>query len=370
MRKSKGILFFLLVCLGVMPLHAQELYIPWKESFSSLRPLFRQDTVTLLFGGDLMMHKRQLEYDHRTFLEPVRSYLERADLAVVNMEFTLAGEPYTGYPAFSTPESYPRYAADCGVDVFLTANNHILDKGKSGLVRTLQRYREMEQERHIRITGTAEDAAADTASNPLVMAVKGIRIALINFTYGTNQKATSVWPKINGMDKEDICAAIRRARRRNVDLIIALPHWGTEYRLRHDPEQEAFALWLAGQGVDAIIGAHPHVVQDAGLIKTPGREVPVFYSLGNLVSNMTAPNTRLELFVTLRVTRDRFGELHMLPPRADYLWCSQPGCLTDTYQALAVRDFIGKRDLWRDPSDYDNMIQTYNRVKAATGIKD
>ena len=96
------------------------------------------------------------------------------------------------------------------------------------------------------------------------------------------------------------------------DFVIALPHWGTEYRLRHDADQGSWAEWLAAEGVDAVVGAHPHVVQDTTHI----RGVPVIYSLGNTVSNMSAPNTRIGLLATLRFVSDPVtGEKRLLEPR-------------------------------------------------------
>lgn len=323
----------------------------------------RPDTLSMVVIGDVMMHARQLEYDCTPFLEHLSGRFRDADIAVANMEFTLAGAPYTGYPAFSAPDSYADYIADLGVGVFLTANNHILDKGRAGLQRTLRKYRAMDG---IRIAGTAEDGRADSLSYPLLLAEKGLRIALLNFTYGTNTGSGDGWPRVHLENREDIRRAMDRARRLGADYVVALPHWGVEYRLRHSPEQEDLARWLAEQGADVIVGSHPHVVQDSCRIGG----TTVFYSLGNAVSNMSAPNTRLELMVTLRFTRDRTGRTEMLPPQAEFLWCTLPGTLTDNYATIPVKEYIGKRDLWKNPYDYDNMMTTYRRVKAATGIED
>ena len=363
--KSKRCILPVLLLLTVCPvLRAQDLEHIWRDRIMNFRPLYGQpDTLSMVFIGDVMMHAKQLEYNFRTFLEPVRSRLEAADVAVANMEFTLAGEPYSGYPAFSAPDGYAEYLADCGVDVFLMANNHILDKGKKGLSRTLDRYRSMER---IRFTGAAKDSVEDRATWPLIVTAKGLRIALVNFTYGTNTGDPSGWPKVHVTDLSEIDAALQRARRLGADFIVALPHWGVEYRLRHDKTDEKTAAWLAEQGVDAVIGAHPHVVQDTARI---GR-MPVVYSMGNAVSNMSAINTRLELMVTLRFTKDRWRNVAMLPPQLEFLWCTLPGTLTDSYATIAVKDWLGKRDLWKDPSDYDNMTATYRRVKAETGIED
>lgn len=326
-------------------------------SFFNVRPAaYPADTIEILIAGDVMMHARQLEYPWRESLEGIRSRLERADLSIVNMEFTLAGEPYSGYPSFSAPDDYARYLADCGADVFLTANNHILDKGGKGMERTMRVYREM----GVPFTGIAEDSTALKKNYPLILAVKGIRIALLNFTYCTNMPL-SKGQIVNHMDKPSIQAALDRAK--GADFVIALPHWGEEYSLRHGVREEKLAGWLVENGVSAIVGGHPHVVQDSCMIQGPGgKTVPVFYSVGNLVSNMSAENTRLELAVALRIARDSSGHLEMLTPRAEFLWCCLPGTLTENYRTIAVTDHIGKRAQWLNPNDYDNMIQTLERV--------
>lgn len=346
------------------PADGQRLENIWMDRLVNVTPLERQqDTISLFFIGDVMMHARQLEYDFRTFLEPLRSRISGADLAVANMEFTLAGEPYSGYPAFSAPDGYAAYLADLGTDVFLTANNHILDKGRDGLERTIEVYRVMDG---ILMTGTSEDPEHDEASYPLMVSVKGTRIALINFTYGTNVPPEQDWPKVNYADTSDIRKAFDRARAAGAEFIIALPHWGTEYALAHSFAQERLARWLADSGADMIIGAHPHVVQDTTTIGS----TPVVYSMGNAVSNMSAVNTRLELAVTVRIVRNGKDHAIMHGPELEFLWCTLPGTLTASYTTIPVRDYIGKRDLWIDPSDYDNMIATLRRVMKATGIKD
>lgn len=362
MKNKFRILLFLLLLVAAPAARAQVLENIWRDRILNFRPLSGEpDTLTVVLIGDVMMHAKQLKYDCRTFLEPIRSRLASADLAVANMEFTLAGEPYSGYPAFSAPDAYADYVADCGVDVFLMANNHILDKGKAGLRRTLERYRAMDR---IRFTGAAETAQEDSLTFPLMLTAKGLRLAFINTTYGTNTGDTAGWPKVHTENKAEIQDAVLRARRLGADWVIALPHWGLEYQLRHSAGQEKLARWMHDAGVDIVVGAHPHVVQDTTHI---GR-MPVIYSMGNAVSNMSAENTRLELLVTLRFTKDRYRNLEMLEPELEFLWCTLPGTLTDSYATIAVKDYIGRRDLWKNPSDYDNMTATLARVLAGTGI--
>ena len=166
------------------------------------------------------------------------------------------------------------------------------------------------------------------------------------------------------MDRGDVKDMMDRAKARGADFIVALPHWGTEYQLRHSREQESWAGWLAEQGADLIVGAHPHVVQDSTHIGG----VPVIYSMGNAVSNMSAKDTRLELAVRTRFVHYPDGAKEMLEPELIFLWCCLPGALRDNYVTIPVQDFIGRRDEWLNPYDYDNMINTYNRVTKETGL--
>ena len=119
-KKALISILFLISCLS---LKAQ-----WDYRIPRPKPLWTSDTLSVTVIGDVMMHSRQLEYDCRSFFARSEHLLRQADVTAANMEFTLAGEPYTGYPCFSAPDAYAQYMADCGVDIFLTANNHILDK--------------------------------------------------------------------------------------------------------------------------------------------------------------------------------------------------------------------------------------------------
>lgn len=304
-----------------------------------------------------MMHARQLHYDHSHFLDDLKPLLSEADLAIANAEFTLAGPPYTGYPAFSAPDAYLSSILDAGVDVLLTANNHILDKGAGGLKRTLKQYG--------LFAGSGLDEEQYKRNNPLILSRKGMRIALVNFTYGTNTGSGAEYPRVSRMKREEIARQMKRARD-CADFVIVLPHWGEEYSLKHNSSQQEWAEWLAGQGADVIIGAHPHVVQDTARIKG----VPVIYSLGNAVSNMSAVNTRLELAVIIRLVKQKKGMCgKVLDPELHFLWCTLPGKKTESFRTVVVEEQRGRRDDWLDARDYDEMMQTLERVKRVTGIE-
>lgn len=360
MRLSWKVIFtFTLLALCGSARAQWDYYFPFPKA---LHP--RPDTVTVSFLGDMMMHEKQLGYDCDGFLSELGSITRDADISIANLEFSLAGRPYTGYPSFSAPDRYAYSIAGHGVDVFLTANNHVLDKGRRGLIRTLEVYDSMRDSLGVRYTGCAATPAADSLLNPLIIVGKGIRIALVNFTYDNNYKPYDGWPAIRMMDRDGVGQMFARARERGADFIVALPHWGEEFKLRHSREQQEWAEWLAGQGADLIVGSHPHVVQDTSHVGG----VPVIYSLGNAVSNMSAENTRLELAARVRFVHYPDGTMEMLEPELTFLWCCLPGTLRDNYVTIPVADFTGRRDEWLDPSDYDNMTTTYQRVIKGTGI--
>lgn len=339
-------------------------------------PLFSRDTLTIRFFGDLMMHSSQIEnagkgsteYDFSSYFSLMEDEISEADISVINMEFTLAGEPFTGYPSFSAPDEIAEYAAQCGFDILLAANNHIYDKGSRGAQRTIEVYRQLEDKYDLRFTGIAESEEARRQDTPLFIRQKGIRIAFTNFTYGTNVGIDTHYPKVNYMSDTSFLEDALRHAEENADISIALPHWGEEYHLSHSARQEETAEWLAASGADIIIGTHPHVPQDADFCSIG---IPVAYSLGNAVSNMSAQDTQLELMATLKIVRNENGDINMMPLEFTYLWCSRPGGFCDdSYIVIPVSEYIGRKEEWSGKWDYDKMFTTYERVRKIIGIED
>ena len=253
--------------------------------------LFPQERLTLLFAGDLMQHQAQIEsarrpdgsFDYRPCFAPVRSLIEEADIAIGNLEVTLAGRPYSGYPCFSAPDEFAAALREAGFDVLLTANNHCLDRSRRGLERTIRVLDSL----HIAHLGTYQNRSSRSASYPLLIEKKGFRIVLLNATYGTNGFEVIPPNVVNYLHREELQADIRKAHAWHPDAIIACVHWGEEYRRHPSKEQRAWAEWLLQQGVTHIIGSHPHVVQPMELRTQGSRQHVVVYSLGNFISNMS-----------------------------------------------------------------------------------
>jgi poly-gamma-glutamate synthesis protein (capsule biosynthesis protein) len=375
----------MLASAAVNIVSAQELTMPdrWKKSLLHARSLYNHDTLTIKVLGDVMMHSAQInnahrggsEYDFSSYFSLIEDQIKEADIAIANMEFTLAGEPYSGYPCFSAPDSLADYLADCGFDIFMAANNHIFDKGAKGAQRTLDIYRSLENERGIRFMGLAGDEDELSKSSPLFIRSKGIKLALLNATYGTNLGLGVHWPKTNYLSaRPRMESALSKAKEADADMTIVFPHWGAEYVLEHSSRQEETAIWLAENGADMIIGAHPHVIQDFQILETSEtngrRKVPVAYSLGNAVSNMSAKNTQLELMATIRIVLHGNGDIETLPVEFTYLWCSRPGGYNDSYTVIPVAEFLGRKEEWAGGWDYEKMVDTYIYVKGQTGIED
>lgn len=349
-----------IMCTAASWCNAQEIHFPRPFKTVPLGPW--SDTLEICILGDMMMHSAQLQkgckdgetYDFSTYFHHLEDRVRDADIAIANMEYTLAGEPYSGYPSFSAPDSYAPYFSELGIDVFLASNNHIFDKGSSGAERTIREFQKL----GISIAGIAADQQMYDKVFPLIIECKGVSIAIINATYGTNVGAGKEWPKILRLsDKEAIANALGKAS--GCDMALILPHWGTEYQLTHSAEQEKDARWFVSHGADAIIGTHPHVIQDMQTIDG----VPVFYSLGNAVSNMSAANTQMGMMARLRIVRYHNGKTVLLEPEYELLWCSRPGGYSNDYTVIPVEEFIGTRSQWVGPWEYDKMIETRKRIK-------
>ena len=134
-------------------------------------PKITDTSFTIVFGGDLMGHQplnsaawndstKQYEYDK--WFQFIQPYLNSADYTFANLEVTLAGEPYTGYPQFSSPDSYAKAMKDAGIDFLFTANNHSQDRGKAGIERTI----DVLDKFGILHTGTFKDTISRTNSYP------------------------------------------------------------------------------------------------------------------------------------------------------------------------------------------------------------
>lgn len=335
------------------------------------------DTISITFIGDVMQHGKQLRgaleqdadpdnphsYDYSPVFRHIKDKLRSADLAVANMEFPLGTPPYTGYPVFSAPESIAWEAKESGIDLFLLANNHIMDKGKRGLLNTLDAYEKIGG----RYIGAYRNKDEENLLNPAFYNIKGIRIAVLNFTYGTNGIPVAEPCTVNMMDSTLVKEDIGKAKKMGADIIICTPHWGEEYQLKPSGQQKKWARMMQREGVRVIVGGHPHVPQSAEISKNN----ILFYSLGNYISNQTTPDyTQLELMVTIKICKNFItGETCLLEPEYEFLWCFKKGEFADDYTVVPVRELLGKEENVKNKTQYRRMENTYYRFLEQELIK-
>lgn len=282
--------------------------------------------LTLLFAGDMMGHDGQIAaaktadgYEYGTYFENV-GRIAAADLAVANLEVTLGGTPYKGYPQFSSPDDYLYAIKDAGFDVIETANNHCLDRYQSGLVRTNEQIDKIGLPR----MGTYADQADRDKHYPLLVEKNGIRLVFLNYTYGTNGLKVKAPNIVNYIDRDIIAKDIKKAKSMNPDAIIASVHWGIEYVLLPNQEQKDLANWLFEQGVTHVIGGHPHVIQPMEVrTDSVGDKHFLVYSLGNYCSNMKRPNTDGGMLVELTLEK-KGDKTRMTDCGYGLIWVSRP----------------------------------------------
>lgn len=306
---SLVILFFLSYSCTSMSQERRDSVINTSDSVPCQRDSITTSRLTILFAGDLMQHQAQINaartstgYDYSDCFKFVKEEIARADIAIGNLEVTLGGKPYRGYPAFSAPDEYLFAIRDAGFDVLVTANNHCLDKGKKGLERTLL----MLDSLQIPHAGTYVNTESREQQYPLLLEKNGFRIALLNYTYGTNGIKVTFPNVVNYINKESIVRDIETAKTQHPDALIACMHWGDEYQPLPNKEQKSLADWLLQQGVTHIIGSHPHVVQPMELRtdSITGNQHAIVYSLGNFISNMSARRTDGGLLFKLELEKD------------------------------------------------------------------
>jgi poly-gamma-glutamate synthesis protein (capsule biosynthesis protein) len=250
-----------------------------------------QDTtrLSLLFLGDIMQHDSQIKaayndattgrsYDYSDCFRFVKPYIQSVDVAIGNLELTLAGPPFKGYPQFSAPDELALTLKDIGMDVLVTANNHSVDRGKKGIDRTI----EMLDSLKIIHTGTFKDTVDRMNDYPLFIQKNGFTFALLNYTYGTNGIAVTKPNVVNLIDTAVMRRDIITAKAANPDFIIVFTHWGQEYQSQPSSIQKKITELCFKWGVQLVIGSHPHVLQPMEWRK-PNNQL-VTYSLGNFVS--------------------------------------------------------------------------------------
>ena len=250
-------------------------------------------TVDIMMIGDILAHEGvynsglqadgTYNFDH--LFKNIKSDISAADIRIVNQETILGGVELglSGYPCFNSPYEIGVAEAKAGFNVILHATNHTLDKGLTGVENCLNFWKTNYPEMAVLgINETEED------SNDIYVYNKdGFKIAILNYTYGTNGIAIPASKPyiVNMLDVDKITQDVTKAKE-IADMVVVCPHWGTEYVYEPDSNQKYWTNLFLKLGVDVVIGAHPHVMEPVEtLTRDDGHQMVVYYSLGNFVSN-------------------------------------------------------------------------------------
>lgn len=339
-------------------------------SASAQEPTAKADKITFLFAGDIMGHDEQIwsaenrvthTFNYDTVFRYISPVVGKVDIAIANLEVTLAGKPYKGYPQFSSPVELAVACRNAGFDCLVTANNHSADRGKKGIISTINNLDSL----GIPHTGTFLDRANRDTLSPLMISRNGISVALLNYTYGTNGIKVPEPVIVNMLDKELITADIKKARDTNSDIIILFLHWGTEYDTVPSVSQSDLATYLLSAGADLVIGSHPHVLQKMVWLKdqSSGKDGVVVYSLGNFISNQRKPKTDGGSMIEIEFTRD--ADSFKISNAGYYLtWVYTP---IENYRKkffiLPCSEFESNFAFFKSPADWLQMKKFQNESR-------
>ena len=341
-------------------------------------------TFTLTSLGDTLCHNTQYwdaynsktnEYDFSYVYEDIKNYTLSSDITIGSLETTFAGKEkgYSNYPTFNTPDSLATALKNIGVDVVSLAGNHALDYGYTGLCRTIDVFNNIGLS-HLGTYKTAEDQ-----EKILIKDVKGVKIAFINYTYGTNGIPVPSGKEfcVNLIDKDFIKKQINQAKEQNVDMIVACMHWGTEYRTTANSEQKDLANFLFENGVDVILGNHPHVLEPMEkktitLQDGTTKEVFVVYALGNFTADQRDEITRDSAILNLTITKNSDSKISI--DKVNYVpiyMYKNTNVSTHKFKILdiekTIKDYEEGTNTSINSTVYNNLKKQLEKIKSILG---
>lgn len=270
---------------------AQKKTAAMKEQQKTEAAATETTTASVIAVGDNLYHQSLIDagasedgnWNYDKIYTHILDAIKDADVKMIDQEtvFTTDHDSVSSYPSFATPTEVGDAIIKAGFNVVESANNHIDDFGEGFLNDTLNFWKT----KYPDVTLLGIHDSQEDSDTVKIREVNGIKIAFLDYTYGTNVGG------IEGKDymidmirKEKITTMIQKAKKQ-ADCIIFVAHWGTEDETMPNEYEKQWAAYLMEQGVNVIIGGHPHVLQPYGrLTDDKGNETVVFYSLGNFVS--------------------------------------------------------------------------------------
>ncbi len=285
---------FLILCLCIFVLSGKDkaIEVP-KENIPNVEVKDDEKSpkvyeVKMIMVGDALIHDRLYNtvrnedgsYDFKPTIQYIKPIITKYDLKYYNQETILGGAElgYSSYPQFNSPNEVGDAFLDAGFNLVSLATNHTMDKGERGVLNSVNYWKSKKN-----VVYSGQWSSWDERNEVHVYDINGISYAFFSYTTWTNGLETPNGKEyLNNVYSDEKAANDISKIRDLVDVVIVAMHWGTEYSLDVSSSQEYIANYLAGLGVDLIIGSHPHVVEPVEYINN-GKTF-VIYSLGNFLS--------------------------------------------------------------------------------------
>lgn len=317
---------------------------------------FRVTPGTLWWGavGDVMVHDRMLNdsyrrdckcYDYDTMFEYIKPELQKFDILSGNLETTLPGKNYKGYPQFASPDSLAHALKASGFDIITTANNHTADTYKLGVIRTLKVLDRLDLVR----LGSYKTIEEYKENRILIVEKNDLKIAMLNYTFSLNGLPIPKGTHINMINKKQIAADLELARKAKPDSIIVFYHYGSEYVNHPDKSQVDLVKYAFHHGADIVLGGHSHTVQPYVMKEVTDkygetRKRLVIYSLGNFISSMTPLYTKGGVIFSFRLNKQENARAQIAQVDAKLLWIThRHGKTNPRYRALDIEQVLADR---------------------------
>lgn len=363
-------------------------------SRSKPQPAAGQQTVRIMANGDLLYHdglymsalQEDGSYNFSENYQYVKDWLHQADLVLGDFEGTIRPDyPLGGYPLFNAPEAVAPAIKDAGYQVVDLAHNHILDSQLEGVFTTAQAF----ENQGISPVGVYPHQARGQAPL-LIKKVKGIKIAILAYSYGYNGLESELSQedydqRLSNMDEDKIKAELERAEK-EADITIVMPQMGVEYQLEPNEEQKTLYHKMVDWGADIIFGGHPHVVQPSETLEKDGQKKLIIYSMGNFLSNQrietmegieTAQWTERGVLMDVTIEKGKQGTV-IKTAQAHPSWVrredkgtfSPEGYPLYTYQTLILDDFVqgGKYRDQLDQATQERIDTAYQEMNDHVGL--
>lgn len=339
--------------------------------------------ATIRMAGDVIIDTEMLEasytkatdyYDFEPYFELIGDTLSSADYTMINIEASLRKGKYgySGYPQFTTPPVILQVVKNYGVDMITMCNNHMLDGYCDGLVESVGH---VEAAGLHHIGGYVNEA---DSNEPEIYEINGIKVGFVTYTQATNSLENHCDERykflVNYFKTSNCASDIANARAAGAEVIVAVTHWGEEYKRSPESTTRKYAQALVAAGADVIIGGHPHMVQPAEYITVTDnsgkiRSALCVYSLGNFLSQHRVQYTDSGIVFEFTIQENADGTFSITDPGyvPVYVWTFKNNKGDDDYRVLPIGQYLNNPPSGMNSEQVNRMKQSLQETFEVMG---